>query len=1113
MSNFITNQGSSNLKERLVELIGVSQELKFLVGFFYYSGIRELYEGLKDNNKVKLEVLVGLNVDNLLFNIVEHGEDDNAFSDEEKINHFFKSVKNSINSKNFDTKEFYEQIPYFIKMIKEDRLIIRKTFKPNHSKIYIFKLQNSQIGKKELFITGSSNLTKSGLSTQEEFNVEIGDYGFKNTEEYFDEQWKNAVKITEIDEFKQKLITIIEDETQIKKVTPFEAYILLLKTYLDGYEQDDLAQSTIDLLEERGYKPYTYQLDAVKQAKSILAKHNGVIIADVVGLGKSVIASMLAKEIGKRGLIICPPGLIGDKNKKSGWEMYKEDFKLHNWEIRSCGEREKLLELVDNCKDIEVVIIDEAHRYRNEDTKDYEILKNVCRNKQVILLTATPLNNTPGDILSLLELFIVPKKSTITLENDIKAKFRTFKGTFDRLAYIIKNHKSLDEKKRTDAISKNQALFGTNEVNIKQVKERAKYLSNQIRDVIEPVTIRRNRLDLLNDPEYKKEVKELSKIKDPMEWYFDLTPEQSNFYNEILESYFANPDEGGRFKGAIYRPFEYETGKTSSSNLGLKENFAFIQQRNLHDFMRRLLVKRFESSFGAFKQSLINFRKVTETVLKFIENSNGKYILDRKLLEQIYLDDIDDIENSLMEYEKKLEQGVINKKEKIYKINDFKYKDRFLNDIKSDKKMFTEILEKLNTLDLVNNDPKAERLIQKIKEEIKNKPAQGEPIRKIIIFTEYQDTAKYLRALLEKEFAETVLTSTGTLTSKKIQEINENFDAMYKEQKNEFQILLATDKLSEGFNLNRAGMVINYDIPWNPVRVIQRVGRINRISKKVFNELYIVNFFPTEKGATINKSREIAQHKMFLIHNTLGEDAKIFEVDEEPSKAKLFTRIQQNPEELEEESFATKIRRELHDIKNKYANIYDNIQNLPPRVKVAKKYKDNSLLVFIRKGRMYINEGRIEDDGKHIIQSVIFENAYPKIKCEKNEPIKKLSQNFWECYEKTKNYQEKGAVAISDMSLETKAKNTLSTLISKKEKNYFEQLPFLRILRKDIDEYGTLSDYTLRRIGNLIEMDIKEQIVEIDNIKKELGGANYLEKEKQRINTMQQEVIIAIENQ
>ena len=141
---------------------------------------------------------------------------------------------------------------------------------------------------------------------------------------------------------------------------------------------------------------------------------------------------------------------------------------------------------------------------------------------------------------------------------------------------------------------------------------------------------------------------------------------------------------------------------------------------------------------------------------------------------------------------------------------------------------------------------------------------------------------------MEENFSKKVLVVASDLSAHKISQINKGFDASYPDQEDEYDILLASDKISEGFNLNRAGLVINYDIPWNPVRVIQRVGRINRISRKVFNDLYIVNFFPTERGAELVKSREIASNKMFLIHSTLGEDAKIFDIDEEPTPSGLL---------------------------------------------------------------------------------------------------------------------------------------------------------------------------------------------------------------------------------
>lgn len=202
MNNFITNQQTKELRKRINQLITKSKELKFLIGFFYFSGIRELYEGLKANQNFILKILVGLDVDKHNFNLIEYSEDD-RISDDEKINNFLQSVKKSINTDQFDIQEFYVQVKYFLQLITEDKIIIRKTFKPNHSKVYLFKLEEEQVGKNKLFITGSSNLTKAGLTTQNEFNVEISDYGFEEAEKYFDDLWENAVRITETSDIKK----------------------------------------------------------------------------------------------------------------------------------------------------------------------------------------------------------------------------------------------------------------------------------------------------------------------------------------------------------------------------------------------------------------------------------------------------------------------------------------------------------------------------------------------------------------------------------------------------------------------------------------------------------------------------------------------------------------------------------------------------------------------------------------------------------------------------------------------------------------------------------------------------------------------------------------------
>jgi superfamily II DNA or RNA helicase/HKD family nuclease len=1110
MPNFITNADTKDLRKRIIELIERGEEMKFLVGFFYFSGIKELYEGLKKNPDAVLKILVGLQVDVLNAELFEMGKNEKRLTDQERIEHFLVSLKKSLNTADFDTQEFYEQVGFFLDLIHQNRLILRKTRDPNHAKLYLFHLDHTQIGKRKLFLTGSSNLTKAGVSTQNEFNVEISDYGYEEAEQYFDALWEDSVEITENDATKQQLMDLIKKETLVKDITPFEAFCLLLKTYLDSFEKKELGEMLLDLLQKNGYKIYQYQLDATAQALSVLEKNNGVIIADVVGLGKTIIACSIAKELGKRGIVICPPGLIGDKkNKTYGWEKYIEQFRLHDWEVRSLGDLEDTLLFVQKRTDIEVVIIDEAHRFRNQDTKNYELLKNICRGKKVILLTATPFNNHPGDIFSMLKLFTTPKKSSLTLSGNLEAQFQAFGGVFDRLSYIKKHHSHANEQKRNKAIAYYKALFGEPVIDMKKVKERTHFLARQIRSVLEQVTIRRNRLDL--KAIYPQEVGSLSEVSSPKEWFYELTKEQSEFYDEILKEYFSDPDTGGRFTGAMYRPFEYEKGLKNEKNE--EENRQYIQQQNLFDFMRRLLVKRFESSFGAFEKSIQNFQRITESVSDFI-NRTGELILDRSLIEKMQEMEEEELQECLEEYEKSLKNGNYPKNHRRYKVKTFERKDEFLRKITQDLTMFGEILDRLRSLHLVENDPKAECLIQHLQKEFQIIPKKNEPKQKVLIFSEYADTVAHLKPHLEKAFPNRVLVvSDINPTIMKI--LAENFDASHETQKDEYDIILSTDKISEGFNLNRAGMVINYDIPWNPVRVIQRLGRINRMSKKVFETLSIVNFFPTEKGAEFVQSRMIATNKMFLIHSILGEDAKIFDEEEDPTPSQLFDRIQQNPDEQESESFYTKLLRIYAEVQKTHPDLIASLALFPVRVKVAKKGHRNELFVFYKKGRIFTVRMPMDADAKTKPEIVALEDFFDDIACEYDE--KGLDWNteaFWTKYAKVQSYKWEDTRLTNDQSLDQQAINVLSTLLQAKDEALLPFFPFFRTLREDMLEYGTLSQQTCRRIIEWVnEKKPKEKFLEeISALSKELGGEQYLEAEKQQSQEQPKDIIIAIEN-
>lgn len=1130
MSTFITNNGQKDLKSVLNLLVTASSELKFLVGFFYFSGISELYESLKQNPEVSLKILVGLNVDIYNHRLIE--TDYESLKDSDIIDSFFGSIKNSFTGENFDNQSFYEQVQFFVEKLKSKKLQIRKTEKPNHAKLYLFRASSDQGYSNSCLITGSSNLTRAGLSSQPEFNVQIMDYGFPEAEQYFEDLWLTAIKITEDDVRKMKLIEVIENDTLVRSISPYEAYCYIIKCYAESYGKRKSDDRIPILLKKNDYLVYSYQIDAIEQALSIIEINRGVLIADVVGLGKSIIAACIGNSLGKRGLIICPPGLIGDDNKTQGWSKYKEEFELYGWEIRSSGDLSNVVKFLKaNPDKFEVVIVDEVHKFRNQDTENYELLMNICRNKIVILLTATPFNNSPADILSLLKLFIAPKKSTITLDDNLEKKFSRLEYDFQRLSFIVKNFNSKDPDKKAKAERYYKDYFGSDVIILSYVKMYIQTIAKEIRDIVEPVTIRRNRLDLTTHNIYKNEIKDLSKVKNPEEYFFELTKEQSEFYDLIIQSYFAEPESGGRFNGAIYRPFEYDEGIVGKSydeieKLQKDKNRELIQQRNLFDIMRRMIVKRFESSFGAFEQTINNFINIYDKVLRFISkrgNGNplkGEYILDRKLLEKIVdiMDDEDNtssVERLIDEYVQKIEQGVYPKSHKIYEVSKFKQKELFIEHINSDIAMLEEILDKLNDYKLIDNDPKSKAVFEKFDSIFSATRNIHEPIRKILIFSEYADTVKFITEKLKsfkskQNYSGRTLTVHGTISKATRDIIENNFNASAKNPSDDYDIIITTDKLSEGFNLNRAGIVINYDIPWNPVRVIQRVGRINRIGKKVFDELMIANLFPTEKGADKVRSREIAANKMFMIHNTLGEDTKIFNADEEPTPSKMYDKIKQNPDDNHEINIYTKISNLYEELKLRSPEVFAKLDNMPPRIKTGKIFNDDEMLLFVKKNRMYVKSFK-KVDGKIESNVPLLEDVIEKIICLPETPAIAIDEEFWEIYETAKMFKDDKANPIKEISIENKALQNLRLLINYKSNIPNSTLNFMKSLREDITDYGTLPDFTLRRIANLDTDNIHDCIEVINQICKDIGS-DHLDKIRIIRNTVDREIIIAYMN-
>jgi len=288
-------------------------------------------------------------------------------------------------------------------------------------------------------------------------------------------------------------------------------------------------------------------------------------------------------------------------------------------------------------------------------------------------------------------------------------------------------------------------------------------------------------------------------------------------------------------------------------------------------------------------------------------------------------------------------------------------------------------------------------------------------------------------------------------------------------------------------------------------------SRINRIGKRVYNEIFIINFFPTEKGADIVRSREIAQTKMFMIHNVLGEDARIFDPDEEPQPAELYRRLTTYMEE-EEESFFTKVRRDFERIKELVPEIEKEIKDIPNRVKVAKKGSEDELLVFVKKGKdLFVGYKNYHDKQP---EAVSFEEVYEKISVAPDEEKLSLSDRFWANYHQVLDRSTYFSHhSTRGQNFGSKAFNLLNTLLKDDDRRLTPYKKFLSDLLEDIKFYGTLSEYVLSEIVDweAVINDKEKLIQSIEALKGELGE-DFLLKIERHLKEMKEEVIIAVEN-
>lgn len=1012
---FITNEEGHKLVDRFNTLTKGTKFFDCLVGYFYSSGFHMMYKSFESTEKIR--ILIGISTDKKTFDLIEESknltlQDELNFSSKEARTHFTQKVVEEMNNSK-DSKEVEEGILKFIEWLRIKKLEIRVyPTEKIHAKLYIMTSSGGGFGDKGRVITGSSNFTQSGLRNNLEFNVELKDSrDYEYALNKFNHLWENSTDVS------QKYVETIHSKTWLNNdITPYELFLKFLYEYLK--EKIQLDQESI----ENDYKPENfmdleYQKDAVRDAKLKLDEFGGVFISDVVGLGKTFMTTMLAKELKSRILVLAPPVLLDNKNPGS-WPNAFREFMIGGVYFESIGKLDSVIKRGTDKYD--VVIIDEAHRFRTESTQMYEKLFKICRGKRVILVTATPLNNTPMDILSLIKLFQNTHKSTLP-----NPKVRDLDKYFKSLQSKLK---SLDRQRDKEEY-------------LKIVKQNAEDIRA---NVLQYLMVRRTRtvIDKYYGDDLKKQKLVFPKVKEPKPVIYHFSEDLDSIFNNTLNLVVKE------FKYSRYTPLLY-----------LKEELPENQQtpqKNMGRWMKILLLKRLESSFFAFKKSISRF---IQSYKRFIKEYEKGYVFiseryTSKVFELLEDDDTDAVERLIEE-------------EKARKEPASKFNSEFIRDLKSDLEILTTIEKMWVNIDI---DPKLEKFVTVLKNDsiLKN--------NKIIVFTESRETAEYLEFKLNTIFNHKVLAYSSVSGEVTRERIIENFDPSSRIKKNDIKILVTTEILSEGVNLNRSNIVINYDIPWNPIKMMQRVGRINRVGKNLpFDEIYTYNFFPAGPINEHMALTEAAEIKIQSFIEMLGNDAKLL-TDEEIKSHELFKRL--NSKEILTGEDETEDRElewllKLRDIRDNEPELFEKIKRLPKKSRTARnKNEEEGLFTFFRKGKLrklYFNR-------RGFIDEIDFSHAVDLLYVTKLEKRISLNEDFYTLLEQNKKefsdffIKEVDTQSLGSRGHEGKIKAIVKAVLKNPIGLTDDDEEYLRGILNLIQQ-GSITKKTLQKLNNAVKKE------------------------------------------
>lgn len=840
-SDIIDNR-QLNLKDEINDKLDGSERVKFAVGYLYLSGFYHIAEKMENLEEVKL--LIGSNLNRDLTEALAEtlpGDEDIASvveqnthqrpADRDKTK---KKIGNSV-IRNVQalphTVRRQKEITKLVELVRGGKVHIKVYTKHTlHAKAYIFKYKQdiaSAAAAEGIGIIGSSNLTMSGFHHNTELNTYVrGQKNYKELNEWFDRLWDEA------SEFEESMIDILEQSWALKTVNPYDIFILTLyhlsKSTIDKqtsqiwfWENEDYMERLVSLFEKMK-NLYSFQKVAIMQAYEWIQQYEGVFIADVVGLGKTFIGAGLLKQLNRRALVIAPPGLV------EMWEEFLEKFAIDGKVVsrgmlyRGVYDRESSLWPY---RERDIVLIDESHHFRNNDTKMYRELQPFLASKKVILMTATPQNTSPWNIYNQLKLFHQTEENVFPNryeEPHLRNLFRKVERGDYRLQEFLK-----------------YILIRRTRNHIKRF-----YVDSDL-DITFPKRQLNTATYDINDTYYQF----YDKIRLTLQ---ELTYARYDLWEYVL------PDKK-----------EVEPYSQLKKVIG-----------TLRVFHKINLFKRLESSIYAFRKSIENLLNIHQKFLTIIEEKNivpaGELIQDR-----IYRYELEDIWDQIEELAGD------------YQSVDFDL-EHLVIDLQKDIAIFQQVHSDLQTIP-IERDSKYDALVTQIDQLRENSMQE-----KILIFSEYADTVDYLYSRMKEGYENTDKAHGGTSgNAHKIEAFAPEANS-YKGD-DVIQLMVASDVLSEGHNLQDCSAIINYDLHWNPVRLIQRAGRVDRIGSEA-ETIYIRNFLPVDEVEREINIQHILERRIREIHDHIGEDEQILTEEEQVNNAAMYTIYdKRDMEELEKQ--------------------------------------------------------------------------------------------------------------------------------------------------------------------------------------------------------------------